>query len=179
MILCHQPKAPYKKTGKKMKTLIACYSYTGHTLKVAKKLQEEIGADLTKIQTEKDRWYLFKILDSMMEKKMQIKPCQTDLMHYDKLILCCPVWAGKTPAAVNQYMFELKNIKGKEFGVFVTSGGSRSQNATKQMREYLDLQGMKFIGQMRLITKDVEEDHYGEIFPLFAKKFIDQEHERS
>lgn len=157
-----------------MKTLIACYSYSGHTLKVAKKLQKEIDADLTIIETEKDRWYLFKILNSLMEKKTPIKPCQTNLMHYDKLILCCPVWAGKTPAAINQYMIELKNIKWKEFGVFVTSGGSRSQKATVQMREYLDLQGMKFLGQMRLITKDVETENYGRIFPLFAKKFMEQ-----
>jgi flavodoxin len=154
-----------------MKTLIACYSYSGHTLKVAKKIQKEIDADLTVIEAEKDRWYLFKILDSIREKKAKIKPCQTDLMNYDKLILCCPVWASKTPAAINQYMFELKNIKGKEFGVFVTSGGSRSQMATIQMREYLDLQGMKFSGQMRLITKDVETEKYGEIFPLFTAKF--------
>jgi flavodoxin len=162
-----------------MKTLIACYSYSGHTLKVAKKLQKEIGADLTLIETEKDRWYLLKSLDSIMEKKKPIKPCQTNLMKYDKLILCCPVWAGKTPAAINQYMFELKNIKGKEFGVFVTSGGSKSQKATVQMREYLDLQGMKFLGQMRLITKDIEAENYGEIFPLFAEKFKDQKPDHS
>lgn len=154
-----------------MKTLIACYSYSGHTLKVAKRLQKEIDADLTVIETEKDKWYLFKILDSLREKKTTIKPCQTDLMNYDKLILCCPVWAGRTPSAINQYMFELKNIKDKEFGVFVTSGGSRSQKATVQIREYLDLQGMKFLGQMRLITKDVEAEKYGEIFPLFVAKF--------
>ncbi|UTB33867.1 MAG: hypothetical protein NKF70_06670 [Methanobacterium sp. ERen5] len=92
-------------------------------------------------------------------------------MKYDKLILCCPVWAGKTPAAINQYMFELKNIKDKEFGVFITSGGNKSQKATIQMREYLDLQGMKFLGQMRLITNDVENEKYGEIFPLFTGKF--------
>jgi flavodoxin len=160
-----------------MKTLIACYSYSGHTLKVAKKLQKEIGADLTLIETEKDSWYLFKILNSIIEKKKPIKPCQTDLMNYDNLILCCPVWAGKTPAAINQYMYELKNIKGREFGVFVTSGGSRSQNATVQVREYLDLHGMNFLGQMRLITKDVEADNYGEIFPIFAKKFMVQKPE--
>lgn len=155
-----------------MKTLIACYSYSGHTLKVAEKLQKEIDADLTKIETEKDRWYLLKILDSIREKKVSIKPCKNDLMQYDGLILCCPVWAGKTPGAINQYLSELKNIKGKQFGVFVTSSGNRSQKATLQMREYLDNQGMKFLGQMRLLSKDVENNEYGEIFDFFAKKFI-------
>ncbi len=153
--------------------MIACYSYSGHTLKVAKKLQKEINADLTKIESEKDRWYLLKALDSIRNKKVPIKPCKTDLMQYDRLILCCPVWAGKTPAAINQYLSELKNIKGKEFGVFVTSSGNRSQKATIHMREYLDSQGMKFMGQMRLLAKDVENDNYGEIFNLFSKKFLE------
>ncbi len=85
--------------------------------------------------------------------KVPIKPCNTDLMKYDGLILCCPVWAGRTPAAINQYLSELKNIKDKQFGVFVTSGGNKSQKATIQMREYLDAQGMQFVGQMRLADK--------------------------
>ena len=154
-----------------MKTLIACYSYSGHTLKVAEKLKKEINADITHIKTEKDKWYLIKLWDSIRENKVSIKPCITDLMEYDCIILCCPVWAGKVPAAINQYLSELKNLKGKQFGVFVTSGGDRSQRATMQMREFLDNQGMHFLGQMRILTKNVEDDKYGEIFDLFAKKF--------
>jgi len=154
-----------------MKSLIACYSYSGRTLKVAEKLENEIDADLTRIKTEKDKWYLLKALDSIREKKVQIEPCKTDLMQYDGLILCCPVWAGKTPAAINQYLSELKNIKGKKFGVFVTSSGNKSQKATLQMREYLDNEGMKFLGQIRLLSKDIDNGEYGEIFDFFTKKF--------
>ncbi len=53
-------------------------------------------------------------------------------------------------AAINQYLAEIKNVKNKKFGVFVTSGGNKSQKATIQMREYLDKEGMQFIGQMRI-----------------------------
>ena len=154
-----------------MKTLIACYSYSGHTLKVAETLKKEINADITRIENKKDKWYLFKAWNAIKENKESIKPCTTDLMNYDCLILCCPVWAGKVPAAINQYLSELKNLKDKKFGVFVTSGGDRSQKATMQMREYLDNQGMHFLGQMRILTKNIEQDKYGEIFDLFAKKF--------
>jgi flavodoxin len=155
-----------------LKTLIACYSYSGHTLKVANALKEEINADLTVLETKSDKWYLFKAWDSLRENKVPLKPCKTDLMDYDSLVLCCPVWAGKVPAAINQYLSELKNLKGKQFGVFVTSGGDRSQKATIQIREYLDNQGMHFLGQMRILSKDVEKDKYGEIFDLFSKKFM-------
>jgi flavodoxin len=156
-----------------LKTLIACYSYSGHTLKVAEALKKEIDADLTKIESEEDNWYLFKLWDALREKKVPIKPCQTDLMNYDGLVLGCPVWGGKTPPAINEYLSKLTNVKGKNFGVFVTSGGNRSQKATLQMREYLYTQEMQFLGQMRLLTNDVEEEKYGEMFDFFIKKFVE------
>ena len=155
-----------------MKTLIACYSYSGLTLKVAKVLKKEIKADLTEIKTKKDRCYIFKLLDAKREKKVEINPCKTDLAEYESLILCCPVWAGKTPSAINQNLSKLQNFKGKKFGIFVTSRGNRSQKATIQMREYLDIRGMIFQGQMRILTKDIKKDKFGEIFDIFAKKFI-------
>jgi flavodoxin len=155
-----------------LKTLIACYSYSGHTFKVAQSLKKVIDADITRIESVKDKWYVFKLFDALREKKVPIKPCQTDLMSYHGLILCCPVWGGKTPAAINKYLAEIINVKNKKFGVFVTSGGNRSQKATIQMREYLDKEGMQFLGQMRILTKDVEKENYGETFDFFAKKFV-------
>ena len=155
-----------------LKTLIACYSYSGHTLKVAEALKKAINADITHIESVKDKWYLLRLLDAIRGKKVPIKPCQTDLMSYQGLVLCCPVWGGRTPAAINQYLVEIKNVKGKQFGVFVTSGGKRPQKATIQMREFLDKEGMQFLGQMRILTEDVEKENYGEIFDFFAKKFV-------
>jgi flavodoxin len=155
-----------------LKTLIACYSYSGHTLKVAEALKKAINADITHIESVKDKWYLLRLLDAIRGKKVPIKPCQTDLMSYQGLVLCCPVWGSRTPAAINQYLVEIKNVKGKQFGVFVTSGGKRPQKATIQMREFLDKEGMQFLGQMRILTEDVEKENYGEIFDFFAKKFV-------
>ena len=119
-----------------MKTLIACYSYSGHTFKVAEALSKRINADITRIESVKDRWYLFKILDAIRENNVPIKPCQNDLMSYQGLVLCCPVWGGKTPAAINQYLLELKNVKGKKFAIFVTSGGkeiTKSNNSNERI----------------------------------------------
>jgi flavodoxin len=45
-----------------MKTLIACYSYTGNTMVIAQRISENIDADLTRIQPVKDRWYMIKAI---------------------------------------------------------------------------------------------------------------------
>ena len=59
-----------------------------------------------------------KLWNALREKKVPIKPCQTDLMNYDGFVLCCPVWGGKTPPAINQYLSEIKNVKGQKIRCF-------------------------------------------------------------
>jgi len=51
-----------------MKTLIACYSYTGNTMVIAQKINEAIDSDLTRIQPVKDRWYMIKAIHAYLEK---------------------------------------------------------------------------------------------------------------
>jgi hypothetical protein len=36
----------------------------------------------------------------------------------------------------------------------------------------LDKEEMLFLGQMRILTENVEKENYGEIFDFFAKKFV-------
>lgn len=154
-----------------MKILIACYSYSGNTLKVAKDLQKELNADLTQIEAVKDKWYLFKVWDSLRGNQVPIKPCIYDLRKYDSLMICCPVWAGRTPAAINEYLSMVKNAKDKNFAVLVTAGSGKNQKATIYIREYLSEQGMNFMGQMLVRADDVKDDGYRENLDLLCKKF--------
>lgn len=152
----------------KMKILIAVYSYSGNTLKVARHLQKELDADLTEIVTVKDKWYLFKILDSLRGNQVPIKPCMYDLSNYDALVVCCPVWANRTPAAVNEYLSMVKHAKDKKFAILITAGSGRRQKATIYIREYLTSAGMNFIGQMMILAGDVKNKVMGKkvIFSL-------------
>ncbi len=130
-----------------------------------------MNSELTQIETVKDRWYLFKVWDSLRGNQVPIKPCVNDLRNYDALIVCCPVWAGRTPAAINEYLSMVKNAKDKNFAVLVTAGGDRNQQATVYIREYLTEQGMQFMGQMRILADDVGKENYKEKIDFFSKKF--------
>lgn len=154
-----------------MKILIAAYSHTGNTLKVVKDLQEILKADLTRIETLKDRWYLLKIWDSLRGNQTPIKPCNNDLSTYDCLIICSPVWAGRTPAAVIEYLSMVKHAKNKGFGVLVTAGGDRKENTTVYIREYLTEEGMNFQGQIKILSDEVKKSSYREKLDIFSKKF--------
>lgn len=154
-----------------MKTLIACYSYTGSTLKIAKDLQKQLNAELTQIKAVKNKWYLFKVWDSLRGNQVPIKPCKTDLREYGSLVVCSPVCAGRTPSAINEYLSELKNAKDTKFTVLITSRSNKSQNAARYIREYLTNQEMGFIGQMMIRKDDLKNEKYKEIVELFVLKF--------
>ena len=66
-----------------------------------------------KIQKEIIYSGCLKVWSALKEQRAPIKPCTTDIKEYDALVVCCPVWAGKSPAGLNQYLDELENIEGK------------------------------------------------------------------
>ncbi|EKQ53107.1 MAG: flavodoxin [Methanobacterium sp. Maddingley MBC34] len=157
-----------------MKTLIACYSYSGNTLTVAQKLQKLINADFTRIEPVKDRWYLIKAIHSYLEKKWPINPCITDITDYDCLIVCCPVWASRTPPGVNQYLEKLENVSGKKCASLVTMGGDGNQIATMQIRENLEAKGMEFINKLTIGGKAQKSGEWEAMVQDFTQKFNDE-----
>jgi len=98
-----------------MKTLIAYYSRTDNTKKLAEKIAKELKADIDEIQDEKDRsgWIGAFIggFDSLFKIKTPIEN-KKDPEKYDLIILGTPVWAGKMTPAIRTYFckYEFKNI---------------------------------------------------------------------
>ncbi|MGI6482836.1 MAG: flavodoxin family protein [Methanobacterium sp.] len=157
-----------------MKSLIACYSHSGKTLTVAEKLQKEINADFTRIEPVKDRWYLIKAIHAYLEKKWPIKPCTTDIDDYDCLIVCCPIWAGRTTPGVIQYLDELVNTSGKKFAVLVTMGGDGNQLATIQIRNGLEAKEMEFIDKLIIGGSAQKSGEWETMTKEFAQRLINE-----
>lgn len=111
-----------------------------------------------------------KVWSALKEQRAPIKPCTTDIKEYDALVVCCPVWAGKSPAGLNQYLDELENIEGK-VGAFVTMGGNGNQKAIMEIKEAFVKRGMDFLGQMRISGKDLKFGAYINMTKDFAKIF--------
>jgi len=155
-----------------LKTLIACYSFTGNTLKVAQELQEKLNADFTPIEPVKDRWYIFKAIDAYRGKRRPIKPCITDIKDYDLLVVCSPVWSGRTPAGVNQYLDELQNVKGKKFAVLVTMGGNPGQLAPTLIKNNLTDEGMEFVTKIEIKQESVQSGGYVAMLDEFINKLV-------
>ena len=108
------------------KTLVAYYSRTGSTKKVALEIAKNLNADTDEIIDLKDRsgikgWFVSGF-DAFRSQSTEIKT-KKDSSEYDLVIIGTPIWAGRETPAVRTYM--LKN-KFKKVAFFCTAGNKQS-----------------------------------------------------
>lgn len=117
------------------KILVAYFSATGVTAKVAAKLANAIEADLYEITpetpyTKEDlNWRDDHSRSSIeMKKKWNSRPAiggepVEDMSQYDTIFLGFPIWWYKAPTIVNTFL-ESYDLAGKTIVLFATSGSS-------------------------------------------------------
>ncbi|MBQ3402577.1 MAG: NAD(P)H-dependent oxidoreductase [Synergistaceae bacterium] len=122
-------------------TLIAYFSKSGRTRKIAEQIANEINAPLHEILTEKTypRTYFMTILESRREFKRNEKPKLAspkieELDSFRRIILGFPIWFWTCPMAVVSWLEEY-DFTGKEIYPFCTSGSSSCDKATAKIRE--------------------------------------------
>jgi len=116
--------------------LVAYYSWSGNTAKVAKAVAGQLSADLEQIRDTKRRSGFFAYIRSAMEasqkKTVAIEPAAKDVAAYDVVILGCPVWAGDMASPMRAYIAR-ERPKLRQIAVFCTMGGSGGDAALASM----------------------------------------------
>lgn len=114
------------------KTLVAYFSASGVTAKVAEKLAEATGADLFEIQpkvpyTSADLNWMDQTSRSTIEMKNPASRPEIDgscsAADYDTVFVGFPIWWYVAPTIVNTFL-ESCDLSGKTVVPFATSGGS-------------------------------------------------------
>ena len=115
------------------KTLVAYFSASGTTAKVAKNLAEAAGADLYEIKpaepyTQADlNWMDKKSRSSVEMNDKSSRPAladkDADISSYDQILLGFPIWWYVAPTIINSFL-ESYDFSGKKIVLFATSGGS-------------------------------------------------------
>jgi len=124
------------------KALVAYFSASGVTAKLAKRLAEAIGADAAEIVPEKP--YTSADLDWTNKKsrssvEMNDRACRPALASspspagYDVVFVGFPVWWYREPSIIDTYM-EAHDFSGKTVVPFTTSGGSGIGDAGANMQ---------------------------------------------
>lgn len=148
-----------------MKTLVAYYSKSGNTKKVAEEIAKELKSDIDEIKDLKKLGPLGIMIacrNSMKQKKSKIV-FSKDPKEYDLIVLGGPVWAWNLLPQLRAYLDENKN-KIKKLGFFLTYGGDYGKNF-EQLNEII-----KPVATMAIVDKDIVAGDYKKELKEFIKK---------
>ena len=124
------------------KILVAYFSASGVTEKVAKKMADAAGADLFEIKPERpytraDLNWMDKNSRSTVEMKdRNCRPAiaeKPDVSDYNVILVGFPVWWYREPSIIDTFM-ESTDFTGKTVVPFCTSGGSGLGDSAKNMQ---------------------------------------------
>ena len=125
------------------KRLVAYFSASGVTAKVAENLADAIGADIFEIQPEvpytkadlnwmdKKSRSTIEMSDSTSRPAIAVKRDNMD--EYDIIFVGFPIWWYIAPTIINTFL-ESHDFSGKKIVLFATSGGSGFGNTVKELQ---------------------------------------------
>lgn len=123
--------------------LVAYFSASGVTAKVAETLAEAIGADIYEIEpevayTKADLDWMDKKSRSTIEmndpaSRPAIRAKRDNMEDYDTVFVGFPIWWYVAPTIINTFL-EKYDLTGRKIVLFATSGGSGFGNTVKELQ---------------------------------------------
>ena len=125
------------------KKLVAYFSASGVTAKVADMLADAVGADIHEIRPKNPytkavlNWMNKKSLSSIEMNDKTIRPeiveCNIQIDDYDVIFLGFPIWWYVAPTIINTFL-EKYDFSGKKIILFATSGGSKFGKTVEELK---------------------------------------------
>ena len=125
------------------KKLVAYFSASGVTAKVADMLADTVGADIHEIRpkvpyTKADlNWMNKKSRSSIEMNNKSIRPeiaeSNVKIENYDVIFLGFPIWWYVAPTIINTFL-EKYDFSGKKIILFATSGGSKFGKTEEELK---------------------------------------------
>ncbi len=125
------------------KTLVAYFSPTGTTKRVAENLAAAAGADLYEIRpavpyTSADLNWMDKKSRSSVEMndkafRPELADKDANIAAYDTVLVGFPIWWYVAPTIINTFL-ESYDFSGKKIVLFATSGGSGLGNTAEELK---------------------------------------------
>ena len=126
-----------------MKKLVAYFSASGVTAKVADMLADAVGADIHEIRpkvpyTKADLNWMDKNSRSSVEMadktlRPEITESNVKIENYDVIFLGFPIWWYVAPTIINTFL-ESADFSGKKIILFATSGGSKFGKTAEELK---------------------------------------------
>lgn len=148
------------------KSLVAYFSASGTTAKVAKTLAKAAQADLYEIRpaipyTQADlNWMDRKSRSSVEMQDKAFRPALADtdagIADYDVIFLGFPIWWYVAPTIIHTFL-ESYDFSGKTIVLFATSGGSDFGQTVKSLKESVSSETKILEGKLCNSSYDVKD----------------------
>ena len=141
-----------------MSILIAYYSRSGNTEKVAQLIQKKLNCDIEEVIEDKNHngagGYLKGAFESVRNKGSSIKTVNKNPSDYDLIIIGSPVWASGPASPMITYLEENKD-KIKDVAIFATFKGSGQEKLFNKVEKITSLEAKATLG---LSEKELDDD---------------------
>ena len=139
------------------KVLVAYFSHTGTTEKVAQVIQSKTGGDLFKIETATPYSNVYREVTEVAKQEKAdnarpaLKNTVSDMAQYDVVFVGYPIWWYTAPMAVATFA-DSYDFSGKTVITFCTSGGSPISDSTPDMKTWF--KGANVVEGIRAYASD-------------------------
>jgi flavodoxin len=151
------------------KTLVAYFSWTGHTRQIAEAIAGELGADIEAIGEARPRagWFAYfrSAWEVLQNKVVPIKVLENDPSAYDLIVIGTPVWAGRMSTPVRSYVAQERH-KFARIALFGTEGGANGERALAQIAQ---LCGKEPSARLLVTERDLKSGAYRQKVADFTK----------
>ena len=149
------------------KPLIVWYSRSGTSQLVAETIQKQLGCDIDKIPSTKDRGFLSIVNEQYFGGEDEQAKYGKSLAGYNPIYICAPVYFMKVSAPARAFMeLNRDSLQGKDIYLFVTMGGRLSDPKMQGIKEYGSGLGLNIKAVTCMPTGKKEE------FPGRIKEFL-------
>ena len=133
-----------------MKTLIVYYSLEGNTAFTAEKLAEGLGAELLRLEPEKEypssgmKKLFWGGKSAVMGEEPPLKPYVFRGEDWDRIILGFPVWAGTVTPPIRTFVkAHGGELAGKPVAAFACQSGAGGEKALKKLAVLLGRESLE------------------------------------
>ena len=151
-------------TGQKARLLVAYYSYTGNTKRIAQaladRLQNFCDVETVEIVPTRKRCYLHWLAYSFVpDSEVDIENPEMELSHHDVVLLGFPKWTFSCPP-LNRFIRRLRSLSNPKFYLFMTCGGFDAQRFLDSLTHKLVSTGCNIVGSLTIKRKQIQEETY-------------------
>jgi flavodoxin len=160
-------------TTGKARLLVAYFSYTGNTKRIAQALVERLqnfcDIEIVQIVPTSRRCYLHWLAYSFVpDSQVDIENPEIQLSHYDIVLLGFPKWTFSCPP-INKFIHRLRGLNKPKFYLFMTSGGFDEQRYLDSFARKLVGMGCDVVGSLMVKRRQIQEETFGAYIESFVE----------